>query len=824
MNLPPMIVIIVSFCLHAALAGCPSVCECKWKNGKETVICLNSNLSHVPLHLELGTQVLDLTGNNISTLRNEEFSNASLLNLQKIYISKCKLKSLQRYAFKNLKNLVELDLSMNLLNAVPSHTFDSISELRELKLSGNPIQTIMDEAFVSIPQLIRLEVSDCKVSEIETKAFVGLERSLEWLKIDNNNLANIEAVSLMRLENLHGLELAGNPWNCSCALRPLRNWMMKSNVPFGIPPSCQNPLRLRGKLWDKLDLDDFACTPEIFPSDVVKQSVEGKNVTLTCLTGGVPEPIVRWTLRNKVISNVSGPSYSSVKKLYVIHLADRSSNLTIFSADLQDAGVYICSAENRAGKAEASVTLAISRKPHEQYISGKLIFLGILIGTLFVIISCMISLVLCTRQKSVKWRTRECARDENYEKIELNHKIIGNSNGGVNQHMEIALVNKRNGEYSVVPGGDTDQELEEDESSTLDIASKSSQWTKDLEHEQKWRSPDHLPEPSELHIPRQVVNVTRDDFPKITTSTSGTFKKIQESPVSATGPNFTMIPRESPEGHGIFVNTSYKSVLPDFPVEPKRKKFPDIVGNNTGYSSKYQFDVGRGANSEGGSVNDLSDLFCTLPRKNKKYKSTDSEAPLLTDSRYVSSGGESYSSQDSYIKKIGDTYKYTTNNRNRVNKMSNSYLNLCKIDRPSTSQEFTATPLLNVSGLENRQYKQGTFSPTSGTPNANSYDYHATQLERFLEEYRNLQKQLTKMKETCDNLRQDTNYLRSVSRTNSSDDMNKSKRTNSIDATCSPNPNENSVDLSNFQSELTKYLLTKSSSPNPYASGTIYQS
>lgn len=36
---------------------------------------------------------------------------------------------------------------------------------------------------------------------------------------------------------------------------------------------------------------------------------------------------------------------------------------------------------------------------------------------------------------------------------------------------------------------------------------------------------------------------------------------------------------------------------------------------------------------------------------------------------------------------------------------------------------------------------------------AHTYDYHAAQLERFLEEYRNLQQQLCRMKETCDSIR-----------------------------------------------------------------------
>lgn len=515
MHLSLMIFIVVGFYLHTAMADSPSLCECKWKSGKETVICVNANLSHVPLHLESGTQVINLTGNNFPILKNEEFSRAGLLNLQKIFLSKCRLKTLQRYVFKNLKNLVELDLSINLLSSIPSHTFDSIYELRELKLSDNPIQTIMNEAFANVPQLVRLELNDCNLSEIETKAFIGLERSLEWLKLDNNKLAEIESSSLTRLENLHGLELAGNPWNCSCSLRPLRDWMLRTNVPFGIPPLCNNPERLKGKSWEKLDLDEFACIPEIAPSDTITQGVEGKNVTMTCRIAGVPEPNVRWMLRNKIIANLSGPSYTNGKKVYVMQLQNDSSDLTIFSADLQDAGTYICSAENKAGRVEASVTLAVSRKPPDQSISVKVLLLSIAIGILLVVILCFLSLCLCSRKKTRKWRTRECTGEENYEKIELNHKM-SDKNGGV-QKNDVSVVNRRNGDYSVVPAADTDHELDEDETSTLDIASRSSQWTKNVEKEKKWVGPDNL-QSRDMQISDHVIGKTRCVFLKFINS------------------------------------------------------------------------------------------------------------------------------------------------------------------------------------------------------------------------------------------------------------------------------------------------------------------
>ena len=36
---------------------CPSFCECKWKKGKETVECVNANLTRVPDGLSTDIQV-----------------------------------------------------------------------------------------------------------------------------------------------------------------------------------------------------------------------------------------------------------------------------------------------------------------------------------------------------------------------------------------------------------------------------------------------------------------------------------------------------------------------------------------------------------------------------------------------------------------------------------------------------------------------------------------------------------------------------------------------------------------------------------------------
>jgi len=181
--------------------------------------------------------------------------------------------------------------------------------------------------------------------------------------------------------------------------------------------------------------------------------------------------------------------------------------------------------------------------------------------------------------------------------------------------------------------------------------------------------------------------------------------------------------------------------------------------------------------------------LCTLPRKLKhsgKYfrNSSDSQSPLLADnsSKYGSSTlgdgsflneamglGRRYSAESSYAN-YASTTTYTGGGQR-----ANSFLNLVqsgvhkgglhthqmghKPSLPSSpvqhqrSLSSAATPLLDFSALATR---------AAGAANSSvaAYDYHAAQLERFLEEYRNLQDQLCKMKETCDTIRKKETPLR----------------------------------------------------------------
>lgn len=416
-----IMVLVCTGCLQV-FAECPSTCECKWKGGKETVLCKGKNFSIIPEQLDVGTQVLDLSDNLFDELARDLFQQLGLVNLQKIYLNKNKIKSIDRYTFRKLINLVELDLSYNLLQFVPSHIFDSILELRELKLSGNPMLKVAHEAFINVPKLMKLELSDCKISFVESRAFSGLENSLEWLKIDRNKIVNVRPVTFTSMHSLKGIELYGNPWNCSCFLRPLREWLLRNNIPIGVPPVCKYPNHMSGKSWDRLNLEDFACSPNIRPLRPDVTAEENENVTLSCRATGSPLPKIKWIFKEKIIANISSGLANMNKRLYIIKTVNSLSNLTIITVALSDSGIYTCRAKNGAGEVFTNISLNVIKvettvaQPDPVYLVASLTTVVTIILTACFIVLCVILL------KARRKRNAMSRRSYLEEKCDTNHQ------------------------------------------------------------------------------------------------------------------------------------------------------------------------------------------------------------------------------------------------------------------------------------------------------------------------------------------------------------------------------------------------------------------
>jgi Immunoglobulin I-set domain/Leucine rich repeat len=453
--------LLMQWCFHISVA-CPSACVCKWKGGKQTVECVNKGLIAIPDGMDPGTQVLDFAGNNLQLLPRERFERLNLVNLQRIYLSRCKLSQIDDTSFKGLTNLVELDLSENQLTRIPTETFGDFRLLMRLSVNENPIRTLKTRSFQPLSFLTTLEISKCEIDIIENDAFYGLER-LEWLKLDNNKLTTLKGTNLLP-SSLRGVALDNNPWHCDCKLSELHKWLLNyKNIPQSIEPKCNTPPRLQDAVIKTLQDNDFACLPDVSPTTMYLEIGEGKNVSLLCQVSAVPEARVSWWFQGRVLQNDTMVA-PGVHLYYYIEegTIDKKSELFIFNTNTEDNGTFVCVAENPAGKSQSNYTIRIIVReeisvavvlPYEYIyaaVSAIAVF-GIVVIIIFVLM-----IVRCRRQR-VRKRKRERSKavalqcpDQNADKsneIEANiaitrmHKLI--NTGAVPPKINGSIINER---------------------------------------------------------------------------------------------------------------------------------------------------------------------------------------------------------------------------------------------------------------------------------------------------------------------------------------------------------------------------------------------
>lgn len=218
----------------------------------------------------------------------------------------------------------------------------------------------------------------------------------------------------------------------------------------------------------------------------------------------------------------------------------------------------------------------------------------------------------------------------------------------------------------------------------------------------------------------------------------------------------------------------------------------------------YTQNIGSSSNSSNNNKSAPSNPFCTFPRKKHissgsggggrtKATPSESQSPLLNDSSSSHYGSSTFADSDLFGRRLSSEsfsnypLSICTRNNQSNNGRSSSFLNLTtqssNSGKPQNSSYMNhkrnpslpsspckeplkmvgadETPLLDFSSFAmHKQQMIITPSSSTSTTTTNAYDYHAAQLERFLEEYRNLQEQLCKMKETCDSIRKKEAPLR----------------------------------------------------------------
>ncbi|XP_069193924.1 uncharacterized protein [Procambarus clarkii] len=413
--------------------GCPKVCECFWRDGKQMVACRDAQFIDIPRGIESTTQVLDLSHNNLRILPRDSFVYTGLRSLQKVMLNHCNLILLEHGAFNGVENIMQLDLSNNHLRSVPSAALMDMLGLRELRIAHNALTSVSASAFTRTPHIVQLDLSHNQINTIEPGAIRNLTE-LEVLNLSYNKLISLNASELEPLVLLRVIRIDGNPWHCDCHLRSLRYWFHFRNMEASVPPSCSHPKWLMGQDWPLLAEEEFLCAPKVSAEAPRLLAAHGENVSLLCRVETEVEATVTWFMGDVPLYNDSELQRYFVVELMTSRNMSYVSNLTITDVVSEDQGTYRCVAENRAGLRETNFTLQVSHKAAEVRIAnidvsyikeGLLGGFSILIFVLLLVCSIVYCKVRVSRGQRQDEDSVETAQSSRGSDCETPHKLAG---------------------------------------------------------------------------------------------------------------------------------------------------------------------------------------------------------------------------------------------------------------------------------------------------------------------------------------------------------------------------------------------------------------
>ncbi|KAI8489071.1 hypothetical protein Bbelb_332950 [Branchiostoma belcheri] len=267
----------------ACSSSCPSNCNCGGRG-----------LSSVPQDLPTNMFELRLSGNEITTLNQSDFSRYS--SLYRIILTFNQISVINSGAFYNLSRLVELYLPYNQLTILRSDMFVGLDSLQRVYLYHNNIHSVEAGTFNATPQLVDIQLQHNNISNIAAGAFVNLHR-LHWLTLyqnrinilppdfwsnldipplsglwlNSNQLETLPVMAYDILTSISFMDIDDNPWQCDCRMLPFKQRMTSSH-PIDNQTTCAgpaSPTNLTGSLLRDVNPDDLGCeetTTEIYSS------------------------------------------------------------------------------------------------------------------------------------------------------------------------------------------------------------------------------------------------------------------------------------------------------------------------------------------------------------------------------------------------------------------------------------------------------------------------------------------------------------------------------------------------------------------------------
>ncbi|XP_040846960.1 SLIT and NTRK-like protein 6 [Ochotona curzoniae] len=192
--------------IHCQERNIESISDLKPPPQNPRKLILAGNIIHTVMKFDLveyfTLEMLHLGNNRIEVLEEGSFMN--LTRLQKLYLNGNHLTKLNRGMFLGLQNLEYLYLEYNAVKEILPGTFNPMPKLKVLYLNNNLLQVLPPRVFSGIP--------------------------LTRVNLKTNQFSHLPVSNILDdLDLLTQIDLEDNPWDCSCDLVGLQQWIQKLN-------------------------------------------------------------------------------------------------------------------------------------------------------------------------------------------------------------------------------------------------------------------------------------------------------------------------------------------------------------------------------------------------------------------------------------------------------------------------------------------------------------------------------------------------------------------------------------------------------------------
>lgn len=195
---------VAGFLMHCQDRGIQKVSDIGLVEQSPTKLVLTGNMIQKLSKYDFVTydrlELLNLANNRIDYIDNETF--LTLSSLKKLYLNGNRIEKLFSTMFVGLHNLDYLYLEYNLIKDIAPGTFNPLPNLKLLSLNNNLLSSLPAQIFRNVP--------------------------LTKLNLRKNLLMHLPVSNVLdQLDALEQIYLEDNPWDCSCDLLSLKQWVEK---------------------------------------------------------------------------------------------------------------------------------------------------------------------------------------------------------------------------------------------------------------------------------------------------------------------------------------------------------------------------------------------------------------------------------------------------------------------------------------------------------------------------------------------------------------------------------------------------------------------